>query len=252
MNRFLCHARIFHQRMKPRVNAFTYRAAYLCFPLSQLRALESAFLSLERFNLFSFYNRDHGALDGSALEPWMRGILAQHGITRADGDVMLMCHPRMLGFVFNPVSFWFCLDKEGALRAVLAEVNNTFGERHCYLVAHPDARVIEPSDVLTARKLFHVSPFMAIEGEYHFRFHVSDDKITVTLDLVHEGETRLFTWVKAKRRALSSTALLGVCLVYPLMTLMVPVKIHWQALKLWLKRAVFHKKPEPPSEYISR
>lgn len=252
MSHFLVKAKVYHKRFRPKANAFTYRVAYLCAPLSAFATLGNALFSIERPNVFSFYARDHGAMDGSPLEPWMRGILQEHGITAADGDIVLMCHPRMFGFVFNPVSFWFCLDKNSAIRAVLAEVNNTFGERHLYLVAHPDARPILPDDVLTARKVFHVSPFLPVEGQYRFRFRLDAKVAAAFIDYDDADGPMLTTFVQGPRTPLTAGAFWSILWRLPFMTLSVVALIHWQAVKLWLKKARFYRKPTPPSQLLTR
>jgi len=134
-------AEVVHRRLRPRENAFRYRVAYLCLGLEDLDGAAGRWLKVDRPGLISFRRADHGARDGGDLAPWLKQLLAGHGLADAcDGEPMLMTMPRMLGYVFNPVSFWFCRDRSGALRAVLCEVCNTFGERHCYLVHHADAR----------------------------------------------------------------------------------------------------------------
>ncbi|MEO8559167.1 MAG: DUF1365 domain-containing protein, partial [Rhodospirillales bacterium] len=212
--------------------------------------------SLDRFNLISFHRKDFGPRDGSDLEVWIRDILKSNGLSDvANGDIMLQGHPRVLGYVFNPVSFWFCHDQAGALRAVLAEVSNTFGEHHLYLVAHDDQRAIEPTDWLTSRKMFHVSPFLAVEGHYRFRFRLERGRVRADIHYYDEAEERdpkLVTYVDGERRDLSSGAVLCALLRHPLMTLVVVGLIHYQALKLWIKRARFHRKPEPPQQPLTR
>ena len=139
---------VMHSRLRPRRNRFVYRVFFLRVRVDRLDTLRGPLFSLDRWNLFSLHRRDHGARDESELEPWIRGLLAHEGLDSADGEIWLQTFPRMLGYVFNPVSFWLCHDRAGALRTVLCEVNNTFGERHNYLLAHPDQRPILPGDRL--------------------------------------------------------------------------------------------------------
>jgi DUF1365 family protein len=161
---------VMHARLRPRRNSFRYRVFFLRLPLSKLNDISNPLFSVNRWNLFSFQFSDHGARDGTPPEPWIRELLLREGVHTADGEVVLQTFPRVLGYVFNPVSFWLCHDRDGGLRAILCEVNNTFGEHHNYLLAHPDGSLIEPDDVLEARKVFHVSPFCDIKGKYVFRF----------------------------------------------------------------------------------
>jgi DUF1365 family protein len=158
-----------HRRRRPVVNAFRYPAFCLRLPLSRLAELPSRGIALDRRGAIAFHERDHGPRDGSPLLPWIRARLAREGVD-ADGEVVLHAFPRMLGYVFNPVSFWVAYDRRGAVRAVLAQVNNTFGEQHEYLVAHADRRPIRDGEPLEARKVFHVSPFCDVRGRYAFRF----------------------------------------------------------------------------------
>jgi DUF1365 family protein len=165
---------------------------------------------------------------------------------------VLQTFPRIFGFVFNPVSFWFCHDRSGALRAVLAEVRNTFGDRHNYLIAHADQRPILAADTLTARKIFHVSPFFPVAGEYRFRFELTPLRRRVELDYWLDGERVLATALEGRPQPLAAAPLRNALLRQPLLTLAVVWRIHWQAVQLWLKRAVFHSRPQPPLQETTR
>jgi DUF1365 family protein len=244
---------VVHRRSRPRANAFRYKVAYLCLGLDRLENAVGRWLKLDRSGLVSFRRADHGPRDGSDLRLWLRGILANHGLDGlCDGDVALMTMPRLFGYVFNPVSFWFCRDRAGGLRAVLCEVNNTFGETHCYLVYHTDHRPLQASDWLDGRKVFHVSPFLPVEGDYRFRFRLDDSIVHVDVNY-HDAEgLMLATSVGGRREPLADRTVLRRFLFNPTMTLGVVARIHWQALKLLKKRARFHRKPVPPSELVTR
>jgi DUF1365 family protein len=244
---------VIHRRLRPRQNAFRYRVAYLCLGLGDLPRAAGRWLKLDRSGLVSFRRADHGARDGSDLEAWLRGVLAEYGLSdTCDGDIVLMTLPRMLGYVFNPVSFWFCRDRGGGLRAVLCEVNNTFGESHCYLVHHPDGRPLQPDEWLEGRKAFHVSPFLPVEGGYRFRFRLDERRAHVDVNY-HDAEgLMLATSVAGRREPLGDRAVLRRFLGNPAMTLGVAARIHWQALQLWRKRARFYRKPAPPPEFVTR
>ena len=246
-------ATVVHRRLRPRENAFRYKVGYLCLGLDSLESAAGRWLKLDRRGAVSFRRADHGARDGSDLKAWLKDILRQQGVEDiCDGEVVLMTMPRMLGYVFNPVSFWFCRDSTGILRAVLCEVNNTFGESHCYLVHHGDGAPIGPDQWLEGRKVFHVSPFLPIEGGYRFRFRLDDERAHVDVNYHDSQGLMLATSVGGRREPLDDRGVLRRFLANPTMTLGVVVRIHWQALHLWRKRARFYAKPAPPSELVTR
>ncbi len=264
MNAWLHTGQVLHRRVKPVQNRFRYPVFFLRFPLHRVAELETALFAVNRFNLLSFHFADHG--DGGDPLAWAQRLLADGGIHDVDGEIVLQAFPRVLGYVFNPVSFWFCHRQDGSLRAVIAEVNNTFGERHCYLLqpgaAHAPTQANAPAalpsprirngELLTATKVFHVSPFCAIEGGYRFRFLDSPNGVVARIDYHDSEGALLLTSVSGQPRPFTSAALLGVFLTHPLMTLGVVARIHWQALRLWIKRVPFHRKPAPPAEFVTR
>jgi DUF1365 family protein len=244
--------RVMHRRLRPAENRFVYGVYFLRIPLTRLASIRGPLLSINRWNLLGFDSRDHGARDGSHPLDWIRALLAREGLAAADGEVWLHCFPRVLGYVFNPVSFWFCEDRAGRTRAIVAEVSNTFGERHSYLLAHPDGRPIHPGETLATRKVFHVSPFCAVSGGYRFRFLEQDGQRIARIDYADDAGPLLLTSLSGRGLPLSSGTILRALLRYPMMTLGVIARIHWQALKLWAKRVPFHSKPELPLEEVTR
>jgi len=258
---WLYRGTVIHRRLRPVDHRFRYRVFYLRFPLSRIGELRNRLFSLNRFNLFSFHFADHG--DGGDPHTWIRGLLAREGVSGADGEIVLQTFPRVLGYVFNPVSFWYCHAADGGLRAILAEVNNTFGERHCYLLEGADPRAgIRTGELLRATKVFHVSPFCAVEGSYRFRFVAGAGagtgrpadalRCVARIDYADQAGDLLHTSVSGAAGPFSAAALLRVCLSHPMMTLGVIARIHWQALRLWLKRVPFHHKPAPPAQTVTR
>jgi len=263
----LCFGRVGHARLRPVTNRFSYGVYFLRLPLRSLSDWSGTtpFLSRNRFNLLSFHDSDHG--DGRLpLTEWIDALLAGEGIADADGEIWLQTFPRVLGYVFNPVSFWFCHRKDGSLRAILAAVTNTFGERHLYLL--DTGAPMSYGTELHARKVFHVSPFCAIDGDYRFRFTREErtegavlheharaqthEHTLARVDHHDDGGPLLLTSISGVSGNITNRAVLRAFVFYPLMTFGVVAKIHWQALRLWLKRVPFFRKPTPPSTRLSR
>jgi hypothetical protein len=233
-------------------NGFRYGVDYVLVDAEAARIEAPAAFSRNRGGLVSLWDADHGGPRGHGRgAAWVRGVLAAHGLD-LPGRVLLLAQPRVLGHVFNPVSFWLCHDAEERLCAVIAEVNNTFGDRHCYLIHHDDLRPIEAQDRLAARKIFHVSPFQPVEGGYTFRFDIRDDRVGVWIDYRAGNAEGLYATLTGRRRPLTSGGLAGMLLRRPFGSRRVLALIHWQALKLWWKGARFHPRPEPPEAEISR
>lgn len=243
---------VMHARLRPRRHVFRYRVFFLEFSVDAVEQLQGALFSLNRWNVFSFRFKDHGARDGTHPADWVRGLLAREGCACADGEVRLQAFPRMLGYVFNPVSFWFCHDKAGALRVVLCEVNNTFGEHHCYLISHGDLRPIHAGDVFTARKMFHVSPFCEVAGDYRFEFRIDPGVNHVSIAYDDAGGRLLSTTLCGTAVPLGNVSLLRAFLLYPWMTLGVIARIHLQAARLWLKGVPWFVKPPAPEREVTR
>jgi len=243
---------VMHSRLRPRRNRFTYRVFFLRVALHRLESLRGLLFSLDRWNLFSFNRRDHGPRDGSDLLCWIRTLLAREGIESADGDIWLQAFPRVLGYVFNPISFWLCHDQTGGLRAVLCQVSNTFGEHHNYLIAHADQRPIEAGDWLSARKVFHVSPFFEVAGRYRFQFSLQDAACVMRIDYEDANGYLLATALRGQARALTTRNLAMAFLLYPWMTLGVILRIHWQALRLWVRGVPVVSKPPAPLQETTR
>ena len=233
-----------HTRLRPTPHAFNYSTFFLMLPMRTLQTSGDATLPINRAGAISFHDVDHGdgrsPQDGGALV-WLDAVLQHEGITDATGEVWLHCYPRVLGYTFKPVSFWYCHAEDNTLRAIVVEVNNTFGERHCYLLDRPQFGVEQ-----RASKVFHVSPFCAVQGDYRFRFMRTADHTVARVD--HDDadgpliETSVSGLLKPITRDELSHALWG----YPLMTLMVVARIHWQAIRLFVKRTPFFTKPPPP------
>ncbi|MDX2082397.1 MAG: DUF1365 domain-containing protein [Rickettsiales bacterium] len=249
---FFCPAYVMHKRLKPTINQFTYRVFYLCFDIAKKSQIASKFLSLNRFNLFSFYDKNYGKRDGSNLENWIREILREKKLDQKIQRIFLLTFPKILGYVFAPVSFWFCLDEKENLVAVLAEVNNTFGENHNYLIFNQDQSPIQENQWFEANKEFHVSPFFYVQGTYKFRFIFNQKNIAVWIDyLDQKNEKALITSLICRRENFCDLALIKAFFNIPFMTLKVIFLIHWQALKLFLKKNKYITKPKKLAHNIT-
>lgn len=238
-------AKVMHKRLFPKINKFQYHVYYIKLPLKRLDSPElHKAIAINKPGLISFHEKDHGPRDGSPLLPWIENILAEH-IVKEIVDIQLICMPRIFGYVFNPISYWLCLGKNGELRAILCEVHNTFGEAHCYLCMHQDQRPISQDDWLKAEKLFHVSPFLAREGCYHFRFALTPESFGSWIDYYDaEGKKQLITSLVGSFQPLTKQALRKTAWKHPLVTLKAITLIHWQALKLFIKGIKYRIKPE--------
>ena len=177
----LCVGRVTHHRFAPRAHRFGHRVFFARFALSRIEQAQNRLFGVNRRNVLSLHYADYGPGDGTAPRIWIDALLRREGID-AGGEIVLQTFPRVFGYVFNPVSFWHCHDVSGAVRAIIAEVNNTFGERHCYLIAHPDGQSLRQGQTLRARKVFHVSPFFAVQGHYRFRFHWSASRVLARIE----------------------------------------------------------------------
>ena len=240
----------FHGRRGAVSNEFTYAIDYILLDPEASGPLPTLF-ARNRRALTSLYDADHGGAPGKGRGViWLREVLAAHGLD-LPGRVLLLAQPRVLGHVFNPVSFWLCHGRDGSLRAVVAEVSNTFGDRHSYLCHHPDLRPIRASDWLTAAKLLHVSPFQRVDGGYAFRFDIRSDRIGIWIDYSC-GRDGLLATLIGKRHPLGNAAILRACLRRPFGSRRVLALIHWQALKLWLKGALYRPRPQPPQDEVTR
>lgn len=240
----------FHGRKGAVRNAFRYGVDYLLFD-AEAELAGPALFSRNRANLFAVHDRDHGGAPGNGRgAPWVREVLDAHDLPQP-ARILLLTQPRVLGHVFNPVSFWLCEDDCGGLLAVIAEVTNTFGDRHSYLCHKPCLTPITPSDRLQASKIFHVSPFQPVEGGYVFRFDIRPDRLGIWIDYSQQ-DGGLIATLTGHRRALGNGSILRAALRRPLGSRRVLALIHWQALRLWWKKAGYRLRPAPPEGEVSR
>lgn len=241
----------FHGRKGVVENAFRYSIDYVLLdPEAQGR--HPALFARNRANVASVQDRDHGGAPGHGTGvAWVRQVLRDHGLSAANGQILLLTQPRLLGHVFNPVSFWLVYDQAADLRVVIAEVSNTFGDRHSYLCHHDDLRPITRSETVQAAKIFHVSPFQKVEGSYTFRFDITEAHIGIWIEY-KSGNGALLATLTGKRAPLTNRSILTAMLRRPFGSRRVLALIHWQALKLWWKGARYTERPEPPRSEVSK
>lgn len=242
----------FHGRRGAIENAFRYGVDYLLLDPTKLSQVPWV-LKRNGVGLLSLHDKDHGGAPGKGRGvTWVQDVLRDRGLSGlADGRILLLAQPRVLGHVFNPVSFWLVEDSDQELRVVIAEVTNTYGDRHSYVCHRDDLAPIRREDTITASKIFHVSPFQNVEGAYQFRFDIRDDKIGIWIDY-RAGNHGLYATLTGGRRPATSLGLIGAMLRRPFGSRRVLGLIHWQAVKLWWKGAAFRSRPEPPANEVSR
>jgi len=240
-----------HRRLRPRQHALKYRAFWMLFDLDELPSLDRSLklFAHNRFSLFSFHDRDHGDSSGKPLRNWIEGHLKDAGIAGDGGPIRLLCLPRILGYVFNPISVYFCYLRDGTLNATLYEVNNTFGQRHSYLIP------VEPGSGRTitqsAPKRLYVSPFNDMDMSYAFKVQPPAASVTVGVDALDRAGLMITTSLSGKRHDFTDAAMAGTFLRHPLLTLKVIAAIHWEALLLWLKGMKITQRPPRPDQPVS-
>lgn len=234
---------VMHRRLRPKPHRLSYRVFSLLIDLDELERLDALrLLGINRAGLFSFREADHG--DGGPLRDWVRRRLREAGIA-ADGPVRMLCYPRLMGYVFNPLTVYFCHRRDGTLAATISEVHNTHGERHAYVLA---ARSGEDGPVRQdCAKSFFVSPFMPMACSYAFRVLVPGERVAISILTRDEDGPLLSASFSGARTPLSDATLLRAILAHPLMTLKVTLGIHWEALKLLFKGFSVHPHRPAPS-----
>lgn len=244
----LYKGQVMHARMKPKAHRFTYGVYNLLIDIDRLEAAnqQSAFFSVERFNLLSFRPSDHGDRGVTPLGDHIRRLLADAGLGEPPARITLMCYPRVLGFVFNPISVYFAHDAGGALAGVVYEVRNTFGDMHTYVAPVRDGELSEAGLRQERDKLFHVSPFMDMPMRYHFRIRPPGETVAIRiLETDTEGPILSATF-HGWHRPLTTLSALSAFFSVPLLTLKVVGGIHLEAMKLWFKGLRFFTRPAPP------
>ncbi|MEY8716344.1 DUF1365 domain-containing protein [Francisella philomiragia] len=240
---FILSSKVFHKRHHPKQNSFRYKSYYIILDMLNLKQSKTKFFSINKPNLYSFYDKDHGL-------KWATNLLGQHNLKY--DEIKLMTMPRVLGYLFNPVSFWLCYS-EKKLIAVIAEVNNTFKETHSY-ICHKNGSEITDKCWFEAEKIFHVSPFYPRQGFYKFNFSLdfyNNAKNQIIINYYDNNELQLGTAINGQIKPLSSTNLVKEFFRSPLLTFKIIYLIHWQALKILFKRIKYIPKPEQKDIRVS-
>jgi DUF1365 family protein len=238
--------RVMHHRIAPVRHRFVYRVFSLLLDIDRLPELDKQLrlFSRNRANLVSFFDRDHGAGDGTPLRPWVLAQLAGVGLDFECRQILLFCFPRVWGYVFNPISVYFCHATDGRLAAIVYEVKNTFGAQHPYVL--PVDRQASPAQQIrqSATKELYVSPFIEMAARYQFRITPPGERFSLMISEWGDEGTRLVATLRADRRPLTDRALAWAALRDPLMSLKVTAGIHLEALLLWLKGARLQPRPD--------
>ena len=240
MTSFIYNGTVIHKRFKPKIHFFKYKVFSLLIDLSELDILDKKinFFSYNKFNLISFFDKDHGERDGSSLIKWVKKNLRDNQIDSEHIRIKLLCYPRILGYVFNPLSVFYVYNNDEKLISILYEVKNTFGEQHTYIFKVENNNLLQHNCV----KKFHVSPFIEMDCNYFFRILKPAEKISVIIDQYQSNEKILYASQDGKRTNLTSSELMKSYLKHPLMTFKIISAIHFEAFKLWTKGIKFIKK----------
>ena len=241
INSAIYNGKVIHKRFKPKVHYFKYKVFSLLIDLSELEILDKKvnFFSYNKFNLISFYEKDHGDRDGSSLTSWVKKNLEKYNIQAKDIKIKILCYPRIFGFVFNPLSVFYIYNLEDQLISILYEVKNTFGEQHTYIFkVTKDANLVQNN----CSKKFHVSPFIEMNCNYFFRLLKPGNKISVVIDQYENEDKILYASQDGVRSDFSTKQLVKSYLKHPVMTFKIILAIHFEAFKLWAKGIKFIKK----------
>lgn len=254
----LIQALVMHQRLRPVKHKFVYPVFMLKLDIDELDASNPTSTLIPKGMLFgincwrpiSIHIKDYGPRDGSDLKLWMERLLQTHDVPNVD-KIELLSFPRVFGYAFNPISIWYCYDKLSQLIAIVAEVNNTFGQHHFYLLKADDDAAIAADTQLSSTKMMHVSPFCEVKGHYQFGFAETGNKIKVNIDYYDEEGLLIQTAIIGKPQQLTTRHLMSALAKQPFLTFGVFFKIHWHALLLWLKKVPFRRQVHFTNQQIT-
>ena len=226
--------KVIHKRFKPKEHYFKYNVFSLLIDLNELEEINKyiKFFSYNKFNIISFYDKDHGDRDGSSIKLWVKKNLRNIGIMPEDVRIKLLCYPRIFGYVFNPLSTYFIYNKHSELISIFYEVKNTFGEQHTYIFEAHDEKTVQNK----CKKKFYVSPFIEMDCEYHFKTLNPREQLSVVINQNDKDGKLLFASQDGISKDFNNKNLILSYLTHPLMTFKIIGAIHYEAFKLWAKR----------------
>mgnify|MGYP001400900886 FL=1 len=239
MNSCIYNGVVTHKRFKPVKHFLKYKTFSFFIDLDEIEKLDknNIIFSFNRFNIFSFYNSDHGDRDGKSLKNWVMDNLIKFKISENINKIKLLCYPRIFGYVFNPLSIFYCYQDE-KLKVIFYEVKNTFNEQHTYIFKVNDSNIVTQK----CKKKFYVSPFMNMDTYYNFRLLNPDDKLSVSIEQTDKKDTILNAVQTGERKDFNLKQLVVNFFKYPLMTIKIISAIHFEALLLWKKGAIYRKR----------
>lgn len=247
-------SKVMHERFEPKGHKFVYPLFALRLDLNELeeasRKFNSFLFGINKKRLLSFQMQDYGPRDGTSLITWARSILQKHGLN-IPNRIELHTMPRIFGYAFNPISVWYCYDENDHLVSIIAEVNNTFGEHHFYVLHDELHSNIEAHSQLSSIKAMHVSPFCEVKGHYEFQFKESHKHAVIHIDYYHSQNIIIKTAMASRKISFSTSALFKAFTKQPFLTMGVFWRIHWQAFLLWLKGVPFYRLPAAPQSNIT-
>ncbi|MAS87918.1 MAG: hypothetical protein CMH30_08110 [Micavibrio sp.] len=247
----LYFGKVYHARHMPFSHQFTYKVVTFFIDIDTLSALDKKLklFSFNRFGIFSVNNKDHATRDGKDIRPWIEKAARDKEIDIQGGKIFMLGFPRMWGYLFNPITVYYCTDRHGALKAVMHQVKNTFGEMHSYFIPVTDIK-----DGLVTQdheKVFHVSPFIHMDCHYHFKFTLPAETFFFAIhQQTPEGKILTATW-EGNRKEFTDKNLFNALIKNTFQSVKIITAIHWEALKLWIKGAKYISKPEPPEKDMS-
>ena len=247
---FIYSGNVVHKRFKPKEHFFKYKVFSLFIDLSEIKEIEKkiSFFSYNKFNLISFFDKDHGDRNGTSLVEWVKNNLKKSGLDTREIKIKLLCYPRIFGYVFNPLSIFFVYNSKSSLIAILYEVKNTYGEQHTYVFkTNPNEKTIQNS----CEKKFYVSPFMDLSSKYYFKILDPQNKLSVVIDQRDKEGKLLYASQDGLKSELSAKNLILSYIKHPLMTFKIISAIHYEALRLWLKGIKLVKKEKKIKNNIS-